>query len=40
VVLRNGDKAPSAQVDFGDRQEQSSLEELAKKATSLFLFLF
>jgi large subunit ribosomal protein L17 len=32
--LRNGDKAPSAQVEFVDRQEQSSLEELAEEATS------
>ena len=32
--LRNGDKAHSAQVEFVDRQEQSSLEELAEEATS------
>ena len=32
--LRNGDKAPSAQVEFVDRQEQSSLEELTEEATS------
>ena len=32
--LRNGDKAPSAQVEFVDRQEQSSLEELAEEAIS------
>ena len=32
--LRNGDKAPSAQVEFLDRHEQSSLEELAEEATS------
>ena len=32
--LRNGDKAPSAQVEFVDKQEQSSLEELAEEATS------
>ena len=32
--LRNGDKAPSAQVEFVDRQEQSSLEDLAEEATS------
>ena len=32
--LRNGDKAPSAQVEFVDRQEKSSLEELAEEATS------
>ena len=33
--LRNGDKAPSAQVEFVDRQENSSLtEELAEEATS------
>ena len=33
--LRNGDKAPSAQVEFVDRQENLSLkEELAEEATS------
>ena len=33
--LRNGDKAPSAQVEFVDRQENSSLkEELLEEATS------
>ena len=33
--LRNGDKAPSAQVEFVDRQENSSLEEeAAEEATS------
>ena len=32
--LRNGDKAPSAQVEFVDRQGNSSLEELAEEATS------
>ena len=33
--LRNGDKAPSAQVEFVDRQENSSLKEgLAEEATS------
>ena len=32
--LRNGDKAPSAQVEFVDRQEKSSLEELAEEATA------
>ncbi len=33
--LRNGDKAPSAQVEFVDRQENSSLEEeVAEEATS------
>ena len=32
--LRNGDKAPSAQVEFVDRQAQSSLEDLAEEATS------
>ena len=33
--LRNGDKAPSAQVEFVDRQENSSLEEEAvEEATS------
>ena len=32
--LRNGDKAPSAQVEFVDRQEQSSPEEIVEVATS------
>tara|TARA_B100001173_G_scaffold196969_1_gene169854 strand:- start:608 stop:1012 length:405 start_codon:yes stop_codon:yes gene_type:complete len=33
--LRNGDKAPSAQVEFVDRQENLSLEEeIAEEATS------
>ena len=33
--LRNGDKAPSAQVEFVDRQENLSLKEgLAEEATS------
>ena len=33
--LRNGDKAPSAQIEFVDRQENSSLkEELVEEATS------
>ena len=32
--LRNGDKAPSAQVEFVDRQEQSSAEEAVEEATS------
>ena len=32
--LRSGDKAPSAQVEFVDKQEQSSLEEAAEEATS------
>ena len=32
--LRNGDKAPSAQVEFVDRQEQSSPEEVVEVATS------
>jgi len=32
--LRNGDKAPSAQVEFVDRQEQSSVEESVEEATS------
>ena len=33
--LRNGDKAPSAQVEFVDRQEKLSLEEeIAEEATS------
>ena len=32
--LRNGDKAPSAQVEFVDRQEQASTEEIAEVASS------
>jgi len=32
--LRNGDKAPSAQVEFVDRQESASLEEAVEEATS------
>ena len=33
--LRNGDKAPSAQVEFVDRRENSSLEEeVVEEATS------
>ena len=33
--LRNGDKAPSAQVEFVDRQENSSLEEeMVEEATA------
>jgi large subunit ribosomal protein L17 len=32
--LRNGDKAPSAQVEFVDRQEQVSLEEIAEETSS------
>ncbi len=32
--LRNGDKAPSAQVEFVDRQDQASQEEVAEEATS------
>ena len=33
--LRNGDKAPSAQVEFVDRQENSSLEEeVVEEATA------
>ena len=32
--LRNGDKAPSAQVEFVDRPEQSSPEEVVEEATS------
>ena len=33
--LRNGDKAPRAQVEFVDRQDQASLEEVAEEeATS------
>ena len=32
--LRNGDKAPSAQVEFVDRQEQESTEEITEVASS------
>ena len=32
--LRSGDKAPSAQVEFVDKQEHSSLEEIAEEVTS------
>ena len=32
--LRSGDKAPSAQVEFVDKQEHSSLEEVAEEVTS------
>ena len=32
--LRAGDKAPSAQVEFVDKQEQSSTEEVLEEATS------
>jgi len=32
--LRNGDKAPSAQVEFVDRQDQASLEEVTEEVTS------
>ncbi len=32
--LRNGDKAPRAQVEFVDRQNQSSLEEAVEESTS------
>jgi large subunit ribosomal protein L17 len=32
--LRNGDKAPSAQVEFVDKQGEASLEEVAEEATS------
>jgi len=32
--LRNGDKAPSAQVEFVDRQELVSLEEVTEEASS------
>jgi len=32
--LRNGDKAPSAQVEFVDRQEKPSLEDVAEEAIS------
>ena len=32
--LRNGDKAPSAQEEFVDRQEKPSLEDVAEEAIS------
>ena len=32
--LRNGDKAPRAQVEFVDKQEQNPLEETLEEATS------
>tara|TARA_B100000131_G_scaffold189507_1_gene182368 strand:- start:27 stop:428 length:402 start_codon:yes stop_codon:yes gene_type:complete len=32
--LRNGDKAPSAQIEFVDRNEDKPLEELAEEASS------
>ncbi len=32
--LRNGDKAPSAQVEFVNRQEKPSLEDVAEEAIS------
>tara|TARA_B100001113_G_C21043178_1_gene593298 strand:- start:72 stop:473 length:402 start_codon:yes stop_codon:yes gene_type:complete len=32
--LRNGDKAPRAQVEFVDRQETNPLEEIAEESTS------
>ncbi len=32
--LRNGDKAPSAQVEFVDRRSEASQEEVLEKATS------
>tara|TARA_B100000676_G_C17771523_1_gene677030 strand:- start:199 stop:600 length:402 start_codon:yes stop_codon:yes gene_type:complete len=32
--LRNGDKAPSAQIEFVDRNEGKPLEELAEEASS------
>ena len=32
--LRNGDKAPSAQVEFVDRQKEDSLEEPVEETTS------
>ena len=32
--LRNGDKAPSAQVEFVDRQSEASQEEVLEEATS------
>ena len=32
--LRNGDKAPRAQVEFVDKQEKNPLEEIAEEATS------
>jgi large subunit ribosomal protein L17 len=32
--LRNGDKAPSAQIEFVDRQEQAPQEEVVEEANS------
>ena len=32
--LRNGDKAPSAQIEFVDRQKQDPLEEITEETTS------
>ena len=32
--FRNGDKAPSAQIEFVDRQEEKLLEEIGEEATS------
>tara|TARA_Y100001970_G_scaffold178803_1_gene217653 strand:+ start:180 stop:581 length:402 start_codon:yes stop_codon:yes gene_type:complete len=32
--LRNGDKAPSAQIEFVDKQEDNLLEEALEEATS------
>jgi len=32
--LRNGDKAPRAQVEFVDEQEKNPLEEIAEEVTS------
>ena len=32
--LRNGDKAPAAQVEFVDRQSEASQEEVLEEATS------
>ncbi len=32
--LRNGDKAPSAQIEFVDRQEQNPVEEITEEAIS------
>jgi len=32
--LRNGDKAPSAQIEFVDKQEDNPLEEALEEATS------
>tara|TARA_Y100000748_G_scaffold296363_1_gene289099 strand:- start:58 stop:459 length:402 start_codon:yes stop_codon:yes gene_type:complete len=32
--LRNGDKAPRAQVEFVDKQKKNPIEEIAEEATS------